>query len=199
MRSGGHPYVIPMALRFLFSFMDVRYARRLARVPRCERKIKIREYASVFAMSSCHFQRGWDMKSPLTLLHSHGRSFDDPPHTHTHTQDSMIKRDPFFLSFSFWVGDFSLRSRPFPRECGVESQAAASEIRLMASIRNSLLSFSRSLPSHLAPSRFVLTSLRFQSADHYFARGIFYAPDNTGEDLTRWHPTNEEVRIEKES
>ncbi len=27
---GGYPYVIPMALGFLFSFMDVRYARRLA-------------------------------------------------------------------------------------------------------------------------------------------------------------------------
>ncbi len=123
-------------------------------------------------------REGGDMKSPLTLLYSHGRSFDDP---HIHTQDSMIKRDlPLLLFSSFWF--FSLvASVPFPRECGVESQAAASEIRLMASIRNSLLS-SRVRFHLTSPSaRFVLTWFRSNQWTIISTR-IFYAPDNTHED-----------------
>ena len=121
-------------------------------------------------MSSCHFQRGWDMKSPLTSPLFAWPLFWWPPHS-THTRLDDQKREIFFLSFFFfsffW---FSLWSRPPFRFQRMWRRITSSSFRgridpldgLPLEILCSLLS-SRWLPSHLSVLGFRIDIIPFRS------------------------------------
>jgi hypothetical protein len=109
------------------------------------------------------------MKSPLTLSSIRMAALLMTP---AYTQDSMIKREIFFFFFfssSFFLGIFlSGRVRsPNPARFHPENVASnhkqqqLREIRLMASIRNSLLSLLSRSPFHLSPLSRLSSSARF--------------------------------------
>jgi hypothetical protein len=123
-----------------------------------------------------------DMKSPLTLSSIRMAALLMTP---AYTQDSMIKREIFFFFFSspfFWIFlSGRVRSPPHPgfhpeNVASNHKQQQLREIRLMASIRNSLLSpLAFALPSLTSLPSLLLCAFRidmipFQSVDHYFAQ-----------------------------